>query len=307
MEITVRHSRCEWAGNAPSRILTGGRPQCYCVAGNDASVMLELPDLRYTRPQDREEAIQALARPGAAVYAGGTDLLMAMAARRSWAAGISELVDVKGIEETRELSDSTEHLRIGSGVTAARLASSALIRRAAPGLAEAASISSSPVLRNRGTLGGNIVTPHPAGDIVTALLATNATVIVIDRNGERQLPLAEIVGSEPVRGTLILAVRVPKHGQGRFERLATRSTFGRSLVSVAASVAKGRLSVALGGMNTRPFPAIETTAAIEHGEDPASAIERESLPPNDGFATGAERVTIACALIRRAVESLDLR
>jgi CO/xanthine dehydrogenase FAD-binding subunit len=79
------------------------------------------------------------------------------------------------------------------------------------------------------------------------------------------------------------------------------------LVSVAVSVSENRLFVALGGMNTRPFASIETAAAIERGEDPASAIERESLPPKDGFATGAERMRIARALMHRAVEKLDLR
>jgi CO/xanthine dehydrogenase FAD-binding subunit len=231
---------------------------------------------------------------------------MAIATRRPWTLGIRELVDVKGLAEAREVVDSGDYLRVGACVTAARLATSRSIRHAAPALAEAAAISSSPALRNRATLGGNIATPHPAGDIVTALLATDAVAVVIDGNGERELPLAELVRSKPVAGTLTLAVKVRKHRRGRFERLGTRTAFGRSLVSVAASVSNGRLFVALGGMNARPFPATETAAAIERGEDPASAIDRESRPPDDGHATGSERARLARALVCRAAKSLGL-
>lgn len=268
--------------------------------------MIELPDLLYTRPQDRAQAIEALARPGTAVYAGGTDLLMAIAARQPWSAGIRELVDVKGLAEAREMTDSGEHLRIGACVTAARIAASRSIRHAAPGLAAAAAITASPTLRNRATIGGNIASPHPAGDVVTALLATDAVALVIDGNGERELPLAEIVRSKPVAGTLILAVKVAKHRYGHFERLATRSALGRSLVSVAASISNGRLLVAIGGMHARPFPAIETAAAIERGDDPGSAIDRESRPPDDGFATDSERARLANALVRRAAQRMGV-
>ena len=130
--------------------------------------MSDLPDLAYVRPRHLGAARAALARPGAHVYAGGTDLLVALHERRPWARFVRTLVDVKALAPARGIVARGNTVRIGALVTAAELAASPLVRRAAPVLAEAARLTSSPALRRRGTVGGNLATPHPAGDVATA-------------------------------------------------------------------------------------------------------------------------------------------
>jgi carbon-monoxide dehydrogenase medium subunit len=269
--------------------------------------MSALPELSYFRPRDLREALTALARPRTTAYAGGTDLIIALSARRSWAKSVHELIDIKGLDEANGMTDLGEHLRIGTLVTAAELASSPLVRREAPVLAQAAALTSAPVLRRRGTVGGNVMTPHPAGDIATALLALDATVDVADSNGTQELSLTEVIGSKWPRGRLILTFRVRKRRRSRFEKLASRSGFGRSLVAVALSTSKDDVCVALGGMHARPFRTFETAAAITGGTDIAAALARECRPPDDGFATMADRIKLSSALIRRALTRLEQR
>jgi len=105
----------------------------------------------YARPATAEEAFELLSRPGAMPMLGGTDL-MGQIDR-----GIVEpelLVDMQGLGLDTIAADG-DGLAIGAGMTLAALAESAL---AAPyaALVEAAAQAASPLLRNVGTVGGNL-------------------------------------------------------------------------------------------------------------------------------------------------------
>lgn len=266
--------------------------------------MSDLPQLSYCRPRDLDEALAALARPGARVYAGGTDLLVALSARRAWTSTVRELVDIKRLKGLHGIVDVGDALRIGAAVTAAALAESRLARRATPALAEAAAATSSPALRRRGTVGGNIVTPHPGGDVTTALLALGATVEIVDDDGPREIPLAELITPRAPawpRKRLVLAVTVPKRPSSAFVKLGSRAAFSRSIVAVAVSVTDDAVRVALGGMHRRPFLAARTAAAIAAGGTVHAALRREARPPADGLASAEHRLKLGEALLDRAL------
>jgi len=266
--------------------------------------MSDLPKLSYLRPRDLEEAIAALARPRACIYAGGTDLLVALTERRPWVGFVRELVDIKNLAAARGLTDLGDRLRIGALVTAEELASSALVRREVPVLAEAAVLTSAPALRRRGTIGGNVTTPHPAGDLATALLALAGTVEVIDGNVVREMSLVEFMAShtrEWPRQRLVLAVKVRKCRTSAFEKLGSRSSFSRSIVAVGVSTFGDGVILALGGMNDRPFTASAAAAAVEQGGAVGAALARECRPPADALAASCYRLRLAEALIARAL------
>jgi len=266
------------------------------------TAMSDLPTLRYSRPQSLDEALAAIARRGACIYAGGTDLLVALTERRPWTRFVREVVDIKALEAARGITLAGAELRIGALVTAHELASHPGVRRHAAALAEAASLTSAPALRRRGTLGGNLTTPHPAGDVTTALLALDAVVEVADRGTVGALPLTDFMTSQAQqwpRQRLILAVRVPRCRRSAFEKVAARAAFSRSLVAVAVAVVGRRLQVALGGLRERPFLATETSAALQQRRSLAAALAAECRPPADGL--GLHRLHLAAALIARAL------
>ncbi|HEY6306875.1 MAG TPA: FAD binding domain-containing protein [Candidatus Angelobacter sp.] len=117
---------------------------------------MSLPAFKFFRPRTIEEAVEHLARHCAnlQVLAGGTDLLPSMKQRLFAPA---YLMDIRGIEELNGI-----HVRPGLGVEIGGLTplsvveDSELIRRDYRVLHEAAKTVASPILRNMGTLGGNI-------------------------------------------------------------------------------------------------------------------------------------------------------
>ncbi len=248
--------------------------------------------------------MQALARPRACVYAGGTDLLVALTARQPWTAGISELVDIKHLDAAKGIAALRDSLRIGALVTADELASSAIVRREASALAEAAAVTSAPALSRRGTVGGNIVTPHPAGDVVTALLALDATAEVLEDGATSERPLADFMTSrsrKPSRGRLIVAVTIRNCRLSAFEKFGPRAAFSRSIVSACVTVLDGTVRVALGGLSSRPFLAAKTAAAAAEGHPLKAALMEECRPPFDGRAPVSYRLALADALVGKAL------
>lgn len=116
--------------------------------------MIRLPTLRYERPATLAEAIELAAQPGARVVAGGTDLVPKMK-RGQLSAGV--LVSLGRVEELRAISNVAGGLRIGSGVRLAELGRNPDLAARWPAVWQAAVQVASPPIRNRATLGGNLL------------------------------------------------------------------------------------------------------------------------------------------------------
>ncbi|MEW6364605.1 MAG: FAD binding domain-containing protein, partial [Acidobacteriota bacterium] len=151
------------------------------------------------------------AEPEAAVYAGGTDLLVKL---RAAASGPRCLVCIERIDELRGVADRGDSLRIGSTTTHSQLLEHALIREHLPVLALALAVLGSPPIRHMGTIGGNIVTASPAGDTLPALYVLGAELEVLSRASSRRLPLHRFItgpGAVDLRnGEILGAVWVRK-------------------------------------------------------------------------------------------------
>jgi 4-hydroxybenzoyl-CoA reductase subunit beta len=119
--------------------------------------MLRLPRFQLLQPRTVREAVEARAATGdnAMYVAGGTDLYPNMKRRQQTPRTVISLAH---IEELGEISGSPrEGVRIGAGVTLARLARHPVIVEHYPGVAHAAALVSTPLLRNMGTIGGNLL------------------------------------------------------------------------------------------------------------------------------------------------------
>ncbi|MEQ1692353.1 MAG: FAD binding domain-containing protein [Gemmatimonas sp.] len=267
--------------------------------------MSDLPILSYCRPESVEEVLHELQRRGARIYAGGTDLLVALRLRHASVRTVRVLVDIKGVGDARGISDLGADIRIGALTTAAELMAHPVIKRHARALVEAAADTSAPQLRARGTVGGNVSSVHPAADMTTALLALGATVELATASPRvtiRQVPLAQLFtrrGARPNGKHFIVAVRIPKCGQSAFEKLGTRHVFSRSVVAVAVAIRDGSHCVAIGGIGAHPFVARRVSASLDARVAISSALEAEygaaALP-----ASPSSPLDLAEALIERA-------
>jgi len=191
---------------------------------------MSMPAFSLLRPRALEEALAHLAQhgPEAMVVAGGTDLVPNLQA------GLYSpraLVDIKGLRDLRGIRfDSGQGLHVGALTTMTEIAESETVRRHYPVLAEAAATVASPILRNMGTLGGNLcldtrclwynqsqtwrkscgfclkkdgsvchVAPGGkicwavwSGDTAPALLTLDAEIEIASPRGRRRLPIAEL-------------------------------------------------------------------------------------------------------------------
>jgi 4-hydroxybenzoyl-CoA reductase subunit beta len=119
--------------------------------------MLRLPEFEYHAPRTVEEAVAIMAEsgPDAAYVAGGTDLYPNMKRRQQTppvVIGLSRIASLRRID-----GEPASGLRIGAGVTLAELASDPRVKSAYPAVASAAESVSTPLLRNMGTIGGNLL------------------------------------------------------------------------------------------------------------------------------------------------------
>ena len=112
-----------------------------------------LPAFAYVRPQSIPETIKHLTDQGARAHAGGTDLLGCL---RDGVFTSSKLVSLGSLQELRGIRETGGGIRIGALTTITEVATSPLVRKQYPVLAQAAREVASPQLRNQGTIGGNL-------------------------------------------------------------------------------------------------------------------------------------------------------
>jgi 4-hydroxybenzoyl-CoA reductase subunit beta len=117
---------------------------------------LSLPEFQLLRPKTLDEAVALMTRyeGQCIIVAGGTDLLPSMKQKLFTPPYV---LDLRGINELRGIRSVPGHgVEIGALTTLSAIEHSPIIRRDYPVLFEAAKTVASPVLRNMGTLGGNI-------------------------------------------------------------------------------------------------------------------------------------------------------
>jgi xanthine dehydrogenase small subunit len=271
-----------------------------------------LPD--FSRPTSLDACVALLAeRPDAVVMAGGTDLGVESNLRgRRW----PHVISLEGIDELRELVVSPASVRIGAGLSLADLERQ--WTEAPPVLAEWFALFASPPIRNRATLGGNLVTASPIGDSAPLLLALDASVHVAGRGGRRVVPLdAFFTGYRRTvlaRGEIVTAIEVPAPfpEQIRFYKVAKRRLDDISTVAAALAIDRepgGRVRharVAFGGVAATPVRSLEAEAALvgqfwnETSVDRVRRVlERTLAPISDARGSAAYRLQVAGSLVEK--------
>jgi len=239
------------------------------------------------------------AHPGAVPLAGGTDVMVELNFDRHRP---PQLLDLTRVDELTEWSRDNGHVRLGAGVTYARICTE--LGETLPGLAMASRTVGSPQIRNRGTVGGNLGAASPAGDSHPNLLAGRAVVEVESVRGTRQIPAAEFyVGVKRnalAADELIKAILIPlPQGPEQFCKIGTRNAMVISVSAFGLALHADTRSVGTGIGSAAPTPRrAEQAEQFLAGELDAAGLwdSRAALP--DGLAAefGA-RVRAAAAPI----------
>jgi len=119
--------------------------------------MMRLPKFTYRTPRSIAEAVRIIADTGpeAQFVAGGTDLYPNMKRRQQMP---KTVISVMRLPELNQINgDGKSGLVIGASVTLTDIVQNEIIKRDYPVLASAARTISTPILRNMGTIGGNLL------------------------------------------------------------------------------------------------------------------------------------------------------
>ena len=157
----------------------------------------------YSRATSLDDALAKLrASNGAGKFiAGGHSLVPLMKLRLSEPKALIDIARIPGLSGIREKDGKIE---IGAGTVHHDVASSALLRKACPAIAECAASIGDPQVRNRGTLGGSIAHADPAADYPAVLLAhcgldaTGIAASIFARFGTRRSDAMAAIGASVV-------------------------------------------------------------------------------------------------------------
>jgi CO/xanthine dehydrogenase FAD-binding subunit len=176
--------------------------------------------------------------PDAAIYAGGTDLLVQI---RAGTAKPGVLICLERLEELKRIEISDDTIYIGAATPHTRIIESPIIRGDLAVLREALSRLGSPPIRNAGTIGGNIVNASPAADSLPPLYLLDALLELASRNQTRIVPIKEFItgpGATDLRPGEILSRILVKKPSGydihHFEKVGRRKSQACSIASFAA-------------------------------------------------------------------------
>ena len=208
-----------------------------------------LTPFRIHEPARLDEAVALLEdlSGSAAVYAGGTELLVAL---KQGFLSFEHLIDIKRIPELQHVQLLDGHISIGAAVAYSSLVKNPLLRQFFPELVELIGRIANIRVRAAGTLGGNLVFSEPRSDPAVFMLMLDAEVECVGSNGSRLVPLSDfLVGPyesalAPAELLARIRVKMPPNATGiHFQRFCV---YERPTANAGAriNVDKGRVSAA---------------------------------------------------------------
>ncbi|MGB3311421.1 MAG: xanthine dehydrogenase small subunit [Nodosilinea sp.] len=183
---------------------------------------------QFYRPTQLSEVLNLLQQhPDATLVAGATDLGLEMSWHRQH---YPLLISLEAIAELKQIHQTEDSVEIGAAVPLSHIETT--LHGVFPSLDEMIHWFAARQVRNRATLGGNIGTASPIGDLPPVLLSLDAILKLTGPSGERTMPLANFFTgyrqTELQPGEVIVSVQIPKApAPGTTRRLAQSYKIGK--------------------------------------------------------------------------------
>ena len=225
----------------------------------------------YHRPGTLDEAVKLLSSHGdqAKVLSGGMSLLPMLKLRL---ASFAHLVDIGRIPGLDYIKQEGGFLKIGAMTRQAALERSDLIRTQYPILADAVPLIADPLVRNRGTVGGNVANGDPGNDQPAIMLALGATFVARGPKGERSIPANQfykgLYSTALAPNEILTEIRIPapppKSG-GAYAKLKRKTgDFAVAAAAVQLTLnAKGAIERAAIGLTNAALTPVEAGDAAK--------------------------------------------
>lgn len=240
----------------------------------------------YRQPANREELLAVMNEMTgkSAFLAGGTDLICAIREKHP---ELDQVVDLSLLDELKGVEEQDGRLRIGAMTSHAEVAANPLVQKYFRALSVACAHVGSQQIRNKGTVGGNLMNASPAGDTILCFYLFEGEAEVLSPSGESRLctpwELYDDNGRLTTRpGELLTAIWLPiaPERDSFFYKLGSRSEVTIAQISGAISAVKGadglsNIRFFLGAVARRPLlvpEAAELLAGPHVGEAQCDAL-----------------------------------
>jgi carbon-monoxide dehydrogenase medium subunit len=275
----------------------------------------------YVAAHSVEEALELLTQQGedAKLLAGGHSLIPAMKLRLASPRTLIDLGTISGLRGARIDGDT---LAIGALTVHADVASSDLVRKRLPGLADAASVIGDVQVRNRGTIGGSVAHADPAADLPVILTALNASFVLQSMSGNRSVAaddfFTDFYTTAMTAYEVLTEIRVPlpPAGSGTAYVKLPHPASGYVVVSAGVLITRqasgscASARVALGGLGSGPIRAAGTETGLrgksltpEVIAAAAAKAAENADPTEDSYASAEYKRQVATVYTRRAIEA----
>lgn len=203
-------------------------------------------DFDVVSPKTQSELLKAirLNKANFRFGAGFTDLILELKKKNLQDVTVINLAQLND-KKFNSIEKSAKILRIGSLVTAAEIVSDKFIGKSFQVLTQAADHLASAQIRQVATVGGNLCTASPSGDIACALMALKAKCEILSSLGKlRTVPMNEffvgprktVLKKDEVLRSIVIAFPLTgesKVGASGFIKIGTRRSMECSVVSLA--------------------------------------------------------------------------
>ncbi len=273
---------------------------------------------QFHRPPSLEQAFELLDRHGdeAALYAGGTELLLALKAR---VLRYEHLVDLKSIAGLKGVREDGGDIVLGALSSHHSLSVDPLLGRVLPAYAALSNGIANIRVRVAGTIGGNLCFAEPHADPPALLAALGASVTLRGASGERSVPVANFITGEFTtarkQNEVLTDVRIPKPPAGARYAYTSFGHLERPAVGIAAGYLPQQRTqhyrVWAGAIGDRPLQmrSVEDALAGVPPQQLGDVLPRvltaaaHELPAYDDLQGSADyKRHLAGVLMRRAIE-----
>jgi len=280
-----------------------------------------MKEFTYHEPQTLEEALSLTSKFGkdAEILAGGTDLVVQM---NRGAKMPSHIISLKNLSDLKSIEHKPDgNIWIGPLVTHTSLATNPIISRHLRILSEAAATIGTLQIRNRGTIGGNICTASPAGDIIPPLICAGTKLKLATQSGSRLLDIDQFFSGPQVSlkksDEILTSIHIqkpPDFTGGTYLKLGTRRAAEIAVVGVGVLISLDEsksfcVNAGIGVASAGPTPLhCEEAENLLKGkelseeiiEEAARVAQKEASPISDLRSTSEYRSEMVFILTKRA-------
>lgn len=268
-------------------------------------------------PKTKSDLVNVLGKhPDATIVAGATDVGLWVTKHHQTLKTVVSLQQLSELQYIK-VSESGD-LKIGAGVTYSD--AWAALAKMHPDLGELVRRISSVQVRNSGTIGGNIANGSPIGDMPPALIALDATLVLMSDVGERRIPLDDFFidygKQDLLAGEFVESVEIPALNMDKqyFRNYKISKRFDQDISAVCGAFlfeirddVIADVRIAFGGMAATPKRALATENALKgHAWSEASIkqampiLAQDYQPISDMRASETYRLKVAKNLLFKA-------